>query len=240
MTRPLIGIGADVFTPRDHAGVYFSYIEALVRAGAAALIIPPQDDVESLLRQIDGILLTGGADCDPLAYGEERHPSVHVMDPRRQSNDLRLAALARETNLPTLGICLGMQVMNVAAGGKLVQDIKSYFNDALQHESDSVHRVRHDVKVSDDTRLASIIGAGTHEVNSTHHQAVRIPGKGLASTAHASDGIIEALEDRERDFYVGVQWHPEDMVGERSATDLFSAFVAAARSRAKERMEGSV
>jgi gamma-glutamyl-gamma-aminobutyrate hydrolase PuuD len=237
MSRPLIGIGADVAqeASRDRAFVFFNYIDAIVRAGGAAVIIPPQQEIESLIESLDGVLLVGGADCDPLVYGEERHPSVKVMDPRRQTNETSLASLARDLRVPTLGICLGMQMMNVAAGGKLVQDIKSYFDDALQHESGPEGRSRHEVKVDADTKLASVIGAGTHDVNSTHHQAVRVTGENLVATAHAPDGIIEALEDPRLPFYLGVQWHPEDMTGEPSATRLFEAFVAAARERTRSR-----
>src|ERR1700737_2583428 len=197
-TKPIIGIGSDVAHKegqRDRAFVYTTYTEALRRAGAVAVIIPPQpENAAAILDGLDGILLAGGDDCDPAAYGETPHPTVEPMDPRRQSNELALARVARERGIPTLGICLGVQVMNVASGGTLIQDIAS----EVQREID---------------------------VNSSPHQAIRNVGEGLRVTAHAPDGVIEGLEDPSHPFYVGVQWHPEDMSGERSASALFGAFV---------------
>ena len=119
MKKPLIGIGSDVVQKngeRDRAFVYTTYIESLKRAGAVPVLIPPQpENVADILDGIDGLLLAGGDDCDPSEYGEEKHPSCEPMDPRRQQNDLGLAKLARARGVPTLGICLGVQVMNVAA-----------------------------------------------------------------------------------------------------------------------------
>src|SRR5262245_23042687 len=127
MTKPVIGIGADIVVQegeRDRAFVYTTYTEALRRAGAVVVIVPPQpENAADLVASLDGILLAGGDDYDPAAYGEERHASCATMDPRRQENELALAKAARERGVPTLGICLGLQSMNVAAGGTLIQDI---------------------------------------------------------------------------------------------------------------------
>ena len=130
MPKPLIAIGADVASDgtRDRAFNYMTYVSAVLAAGGVPLIVPPQSDPENLAAVIeaaDGVLLAGGFDCDPSVYGEEPHPSCELMDPRRQQNDLELARLARQSRVPTLGICLGMQVMNVARGGTLVQDVPS-------------------------------------------------------------------------------------------------------------------
>jgi putative glutamine amidotransferase len=157
------------------------------------------------------------------------------MDPRRQSNDLTLARVARERGIPTLGICLGLQVMNVAAGGTLIQDINSAMQTEIEHVSEPSDRARHDVTIEQGTRLSRILGERELNVNSSHHQAIRDLGAGLHVTAHAPDGVIEGLEDPQHPFYVGVQWHPEDMPGERSADVLFGAFVEAARRHATER-----
>jgi putative glutamine amidotransferase len=244
-TAPLIGVGADIALhekwQRDRVHAYGPYIEALKRAGAIPLIIPPQpENVPALGEILDGIVLMGGRDCDPSLYGEDPHDTVEVMDLRRQENDLALARLGRELRIPTLGICLGAQVMNVVAGGSLIQDIASQHPGDLQHRSEPGERLRHDVIIHPGTRLAAILGSGTHNVNSSHHQAVRVPGEGLEISAHAPDGIVEAVEDRSHPFSVGVQWHPEDMPGEDSSERLFAAFVEAARAYADRRLSENV
>ena len=240
MTKPLIGIGSDVLQmegERDRAFVYTTYVEALRRAGALPVLIPPQpENAAELVESLDGILLAGGEDCDPALYGQERHPQVvDLLDERRQSNDLALAKVARDRGIPTLGICLGLQVMNVASGGTLVQDIDSQVETEIQHASMPADRARHDVMVQQGTRLASIVPAVELNVNSSHHQAIAEVAEGLRVTAHAPDGIVEGLEDPRHPFYVGVQWHPEDMAGEGSANTLFAAFVQAAREYAQSK-----
>jgi putative glutamine amidotransferase len=244
MTKPIIGIGSDVYaTPgeRDRAFVYTTYIESLRQAGAIPVMIPPQpENAEDIVRELDGIVLAGGEDCDPAVYGEESHPSVEPMDPRRQNNDLTLARVARERGIPTLGICLGLQVMNVAAGGSLVQDIDSQMETEIEHVSEPEDRARHDVKIEPGTKLAGILRPGNLNVNSSHHQAIKNVGEGFRVTAYAPDGIVEGLEDPNHPFYVGVQWHPEDMKGENSAAALFGAFVEAARNYARKKREAEV
>ncbi|MGZ4810159.1 MAG: gamma-glutamyl-gamma-aminobutyrate hydrolase family protein [Thermoanaerobaculia bacterium] len=239
MRKPVIGIGSDIHvTPgeRDRAFVYTTYVESLRLAGAIPVLIPPQpENAAEIVSDLDGILLAGGDDFHPAAYGEEPHPTVEPMDERRQHNDLTLARLAREHHVPTLGICLGLQAMNVAAGGTLIQDINSHLETHIVHESDPADRVRHDVLIEPGTKLATILPARQHDVNSSHHQAIKDVGKGLRVTARAPDGIIEGLEDPQHPFYLGVQWHPEDMPGESSATAIFGAFVEAARRRVAEK-----
>lgn len=245
MSKPLIAIGADVASDgtRDRAFNYMTYVNAVVDAGGVPLIVPPQEmkeNLSSVIDSVDGVLLAGGFDCDPSEYGEEQHPTCELMDPRRQQNDLELARLARSRRVPTLGICLGMQVMNVAAGGTLIQDIRSENASCLDHESEPANRNRHEVNIAGGTRLAELIGSGTKNVNSSHHQAVRRAGEGLRVTASAPDGVIEALEDPALPFYVAVQWHPEDMRGEDVASTLFAAFVAAARAHAERKRSALV
>lgn len=233
MTKPIIGIGSDLQSDpgkRERAFAYVTYVEALRRAGAVPVLIPPQpENAADLIEGLDGILLAGGYDCDPGVYGAEPHPSIEPMDPRRQSNDLALAKIARQTSIPTLGICLGLQVMNVAAGGTLVQDIDSELDTEIRHASEPEDRARHDVLLEEGTRLAGIVRQRELDVNSSHHQAIKDVGAGLRVTAHAPDGVVEGLEDPRHPFYVGVQWHPEDMNGDGSAAALFGAFVEAAR-----------
>src|SRR5437764_6316629 len=198
MTKPLIGIGSDVLQKqgeRDRAFVYTTYVDSLRRAGAIPVIIPPQaENAADVVDDLDGILLAGGDDFDPAAYGEPRHPTVEPMDPRRQENDLFLARLARERGIPTLGICLGVQVMNVAAGGTLIQDIDSAVGTEIDHASEPSDRHRHDVHIDASTKLGGILGARELNVNSSHHQAIGRVANGLRVTAKAPDGIVEALE----------------------------------------------
>ncbi|HUJ14906.1 MAG TPA: gamma-glutamyl-gamma-aminobutyrate hydrolase family protein [Thermoanaerobaculia bacterium] len=240
MTKPIIGIGSDVLRQkgeRDRAFAFATYVEALRSAGAIPVIIPPQpENAEQIVEALDGILLAGGDDCDPQVYGEERHPTVEPMDPRRQNNDIALARAARRRGIPTLGICLGVQMMNVAAGGTLIQDIDSELRTDIEHASEPSDRHRHPVLVEEATHLAKIVGEQELTVNSSHHQAIRHVGDGLCVTALAPDGIIEGLEDPSLPFYVGVQWHPEDMATEASAEKLFGAFVDAARRYAVKKL----
>lgn len=245
MNKPLIGIASDVEHvegQRDRAFTYLTYVESLRRAGAIPVLIPPQpENASAIVEELDGILLAGGEDCDPTLYGEERHPRVtDLMDERRQTNDLTLAQVARQRGIPTLGICLGLQVMNVAGGGTLVQDIDSAIDTEIRHASKPEDRARHDIMVEQGTKLASIVPAVELNVNSSHHQAIGRVAEGLRVTAHAPDGVVEGLEDPRHPFYVGVQWHPEDMAGEGSASTLFGAFVEAARKYAETRKETPV
>ena len=161
MSKPIIGIGSDInVTPgkRERAFVYNTYVESLKRAGAVPVLIPPQpENAADLVSDLDGILLAGGDDCDPELYGEERHPSVEPMDPRRQTNDVTLAGLARERGIPTLGICLGVQVMNVVAGGTLIQDLHTEAPSEIEHVSEPEDRARHEVIVEHGTKLEQIL-----------------------------------------------------------------------------------
>jgi putative glutamine amidotransferase len=241
--KPVIGIGSDILTTpgeRDRAFVFATYVDSLRRAGAIPVLIPPQpENTADIVEELDGILLAGGDDCDPALYGEDRHPTVETMDTRRQDNDLSLARVARERGIPTLGICLGVQMMNIAAGGSLIQDIGSQLKTEIEHVSDPEDRARHDVIIEKGTQLSSILGGGRFNVNSSHHQAIKQVGRGFRVTAQAPDGIVEGLEDPQLPFYLGVQWHPEDMPGENSASALFGAFVEAARKYAEARRQAS-
>ncbi len=194
------------------------------------MVLAPLADDESLddLRNhIDGLLLTGGEDLDPALWGEPPHPAVKMIDPRRQRSDLRLLAWADRLGLPVLGICLGCQEMAVHRGGRILQHVPDETKE--RHRNDKRPRATHEIRIEAGSLLASIVGAGPLEVNSGHHQAVREAGRGLSVVARSPDGIIEAIEDPTPGrFFLGVQWHPEDLVREGPHRALFAALCRAA------------
>lgn len=240
MTRPIIGIPTDIYTPdtgRERAFVYLTYVEALRRAGAVPVLIPPQpENARQLVETLDGVVLAGGFDCDPSLYNETAHATLEPMDPRRQENELAIARAAYEAGIPTLGICLGMQMMNVSRGGSLIQDIDSAVETDIRHASIPEDRARHEVIVDAGSRLATMLPSLEFNVNSSHHQAVARVGEGLRVTAHAPDKVVEAIEDPKHPFFIGVQWHPEDMAGEASAEGVWTAFIESARAYAERRV----
>lgn len=241
MARPLIGISCDVAPVsnaelRERVFIWATYLDAIVKAGGTPLLVPVHaDDLERVVASIDGLILAGGDDISPDAYGDAPRACGDLLDPRRQRNDLRLAAFSRERSLPLLGICLGSQVMNVAAGGTLFQDIPSECKDPLEHRGSPGKRRRHVVEIEPESTLSSILRTNSVEVNSGHHQSVREPGAGLRVVARSLDGVVEAVEDPRHPFYVGVQWHPEEMLGEDSADRLFSALIEASHRRLESR-----
>ncbi len=219
----------------EHPDAYFirkAYVDAIVQAGGIPLIVPPQpkERVAAALSRVQGLVLTGGVDVDPRLYGEQPRPSCGEISPLRDELDLAAAAYALQHNLPLLAICRGVQVLNVALGGSLVQDIPDEVPGALKHRQQAPGwYATHAVAVQPDTLLSSIVGSGTLDVNSLHHQAVKRVGKGLRIAATAPDGIIEALESTEHRFVLGVQWHPELMVEScPAARAVFEHFVHAA------------
>ena len=216
---------------RERSFTYNSYVEAVRRAGGAPFLAPPLvDNLDSLLEVTDGIIIPGGDDLDSSLFNEPLHPSVVVMHPRRQSHDLAVVRAAIARDIPYFGICLGMQLLGFAAGGRIMQDIASMHAGAIEHQSTPANRRRHPVTIEPGTLLARLTGAGTAEVNSTHHQAVAAVGERLVAGAYAPDGVIEAIELPGLRFCLGVQWHPEDMVGDRMSDPLFRGFIEAAGS----------
>ncbi len=236
---PLIGITASTASsagiPRIRTNS--AYANAIALAGGVPLILPPAESArfaEEIADAVDGLLLAGGEDVDPTRYGAARHPRTEELNPARDTAELALVAAARARRLPLLGICRGLQLLNVAHGGTLVQDIDEELAGALPHRCKSRRQERvHEVKVEADSRLASALGAHRLPVNSVHHQAARGIGAGLRVVARAPDGLIEGLEWREAEWWaVAVQWHPEELVELEGDWDrsLFSAFVRAARA----------
>jgi putative glutamine amidotransferase len=211
------------------------YRASLEAAGARIRELTPDDPLPQALDGCSGLMLTGGADVDPIEYGEsERHPSVEL-DHERDRYELALAREALVRDLPVLAICRGAQVLNTAAGGTLVQDIPSAFPGAIDHQRpDTRDGHVHDVTESPGTCLWTLMApqltdAPSVPVNSRHHQSVATPAPGFIVSAVSPDGIVEAIEKPDADFCVGVQWHPENFRRHGEFNTLFEGFVEAAR-----------
>jgi putative glutamine amidotransferase len=213
------------------------YIASVEQTGARARVLEVTESPRKVVREIDGVLLTGGGDVDPVFYGEERHPETHDAEPGRDEFELDLARRAMEEDLPLLAICRGAQVLNVAAGGTLVQDIPSHVATELSHSVAEPRNAEcHEISIEPGTQLAhalgrSVQGACSCRVNSRHHQSVGRPGKGLTVCATATDGIVEAIELPDARFCIGVQWHPENFWQTGEFRSLFDEFVRAASER---------
>ena len=213
------------------------YEEAVRRAGGEVRILNYDTDRPAeVVKEVDGILLPGGDDVTPSLYGDEPHPKFEAAEPGRDAYELELAKRAGDADVPLFAICRGIQVLNVARGGTLVQDIPSQLPDAIPHEvRDTPFTIAHDVWVSEGTLLHDLlrerIDGDACPVNSRHHQAVQKIGEGLVVSATAPDGVIEAVEDPSKRFCLGVQWHPENFYRTGEFRALFEAFVAAAGER---------
>ena len=221
------------------------YIASVEQTGARVRILEVSESPRQVLQEVHGLLLTGGGDVDPAFYGEVRHPLTEDAEPGRDEFEIDLARRAMTDNVPMLAICRGAQVMNVAAGGTLVQDIPSAIASGLSHAVPEPKNVDcHDIAIEPDSRLADALGpqaAATCScrVNSRHHQAVGRLGNGLVVSARAADGIAEAIEKPEAAFCIGVQWHPENFWETGEFRPLFDRFVGAARRRLSASGTGS-
>lgn len=239
--RPLIGVTAYTRINQETGWQYdVSYAQnalAVERAGGLPVLVPSTLSMESLraiYERLDGVLLPGGGDVDPKYYQQDAHPTVHLVDDDRDRTEIAMTQWAVQDDVPVFGICRGIQVMNVALGGTLVQDIPSQVQTELIHDipNDKPRSTRlHAVKLDESSRLARITGANLLEVNSLHHQAIGTPAPVIRVTAHAPDGVIEAMEIPDKHFAMAVQWHPEDMGDDERMRRIFENFVEAARQR---------
>jgi putative glutamine amidotransferase len=236
---PVIGLPTLAIPPGPKPprfGINQSYVRALAAAGCAPVLIPVLDDDERLRAiydRLDGIVFPGGADIAPHEYGEEPIDNLNIIEAPRDRTELTLARWAFADDLPTLGICRGQQLLNVALGGTLYQDLKHQGVTTVEH-SDADGRARsamiHRVRLDPDSRLAQLIDETNIEVNSLHHQAVKDVAPPLRATGTSDDGVIEALESTDRRFLIAVQWHPEEIDSIPWVRRLFQGFVLAAQT----------
>jgi putative glutamine amidotransferase len=236
--KPVIGINCSLEgenTPR--LSLNSGYYEAVKRAGGVPVLLAPleeAEDIEGLLKGLDGLILSGGEDLWPERYGQRPHPKTNLVSKERDIFDFKLVRQALDMNMPILGICLGEQLLNVALGGSLIQDLPSQSaldGAGVAHNSKTVHKI----KVGRGTHLYELLGTDTLLVNSSHHQAVDRLGKGMKVSARAEDGVIEAIESTKHSLVIGVQWHPERMLGDFLQKRLFTTFLEAVRGHATKR-----
>lgn len=228
--KPVIGITTDVEKNDKHV-LNNTYVKAVIRAGGLPIILPvgAEEDVKQFAGLIDGLLLTGGGDIDPTIFGEEPHLRLGDVDPARDAVELDLFKEVLALNKPILGVCRGLQIMNIALGGNMYQDIYAQKEgDLLQHiqKAPNSHG-SHFVQVEKESLLESITKTSQIKVNSYHHQAVKDVPKPLIISGVASDGVIEAIESTAHTFVLGVQWHPEALAQKEDAVSLriFDAFI---------------
>ncbi len=247
MPRPLIALSTSelheprrarlvrqTLTHRRDLALGMDYPQAIAQAGGVPVVVPPTDavDIDALLERVDGLCLSGGPDIDPSAYGAKPHRALGPTDPEVDRFELALVRAAQARDLPILCLCRGMQTLNVARGGTLIQDLPSQRPSSVPHRQEGsglppTHRVR----IEPGCALATALQAVEVEVNTFHHQAVDRLGDGLRPVAWTPDDLIEGIEDPEQRFLVGVQWHAESLCALPEQRALFAAFTAAAVHR---------
>lgn len=245
--KPIIGITTGEIINRDRPwadyvlGQSHAYSDAIVAAGGSPIILPIINDdaaISSQLKILDGILFAGGDDVGPAYYGEEPYDSVENSE-ARDSYEMKLISQAFARDIPILGICRGMQLINIARGGNMYQDIPTDLPNTLNHHRSSHEKndafLSHNLNVLPETVLAKILNKNNIQTNSRHHQAVRSVGAGLKVNAYAEDNIVEGIEDASAKFLVGVQSHPESLFSKAESAwfPLFQAFVKAAAQKVK-------
>lgn len=241
-TKPLIGMNADFRAARKDAPA-FSYIcagyyDSLIKAGAIPVIIPPllhEEDLHRVLDLLDGVLLAGGADLDPRRDGFMLHPSVRILDGRREQFDRMLVRLVGERRIPIFGIGVGMQLLNVSQGGNLFLHVPEDVPRALPHLDPMDPAHRHALEVEPGSLMERVYGEGEIRVNSMHHMAIDEVAPGFSVTARCPDGITEAIESRMNDWFaMGTQFHPESLSASALDLRIFEEFLAGVKGNVAE------
>jgi len=238
MSAPLIGITTYGRDEGNRFSLPADYVDAVRRAGGAAVLLPPGEaNVDRWLDLLDGVVLAGGGDLDPRLYGGSPHETIYMVDAERDRSEIAIARRIVASQLPALGICRGMQVLNVALGGTLHEHLPDRFGDSVRHRAPPREPTSHAIRADASSRIAEIFGAHEFEAESWHHQAVRDLAAGLVVVAHAPDGVIEAIEKPDHPWLYAVQWHPElsasrDPVQQRVFDRLVEAAIRLRASRA--------
>ena len=240
MPDPLIGLTC-ARTPSQYTDMLISvteaYTQAVSHAGGCPVLIPlglPDGQLKDIIGRVDGILLTGGGDIHPTQYGSAAHPKVAEVDEDRDRVEIELFREAVANRIPLLGICRGLQVINIALGGTLYEDLLDQRPNTTNHDFFNGYPrdyLAHNVQLTPSSQLSRILSTRSLDVNSLHHQGIRELATGLEATAHATDGVIEAIELKDYSFGLAVQWHPEWLQAHIHMRALFQAFIQAAANK---------
>ena len=228
---PLIGITTYARDEQNHVHLPAEYVDAVRRAGGCAVLLPPgEPQLDVVFGKLDGLIIAGGGDIDPQRYGSSQHPAVYMIDRERDEMELALAQRVLESELPTLCICRGTQILNVVLGGTLHVHLPDVVGESIRHRAPPREPVPHPVQVESSSRLAELMGQTGVEPMSWHHQSIDQVGTGLRVVARAADDVIEAIEYPSHPWLIGVQWHPEltaadDMSQQRLFDELIEAAV---------------
>jgi len=215
-----------------------AYIKAIIQAGGVPVVIPSMladNGWEVLYKRLDGVVFSGGGDIAPQHFNGEDHPRIESVDPQRDTVELNLLRAVIDDGKPFLGICRGIQTLNVGLGGTLYEHLGEQFRGEIDHTYPTTMRTTlvHEVKIEEDTQTAQIVGEPILKVNSLHHQGLREIAPGLRATGYAPDGLVEAVELPGHPFGLAVQWHPEWLTDQQQTRNLFKAFVDAARDKSR-------
>lgn len=229
-TSPIIGITSYVAHDINSFCSPAAYSKAVQRAGGIPILLPPmQLDVSAILERVDGVILTGGGDIEPECYGGVAHPTIYGTDRDRDTAELNLAHHLLKLDKPILGICRGLEILNVACGGSLIAHIPDVFGETILHRVERLTPSSHLVDIFPDTCLGRILGESSVQVVSWHHQAVSHAPEGWRVCAKAPDGLIEALEHETHPWAIALQWHPEMSPHDPLQQRIFTAFIQAAQ-----------
>lgn len=239
MLKPIIGVTPGISEDEKFYKVSTDNLAAIEKAGGIPLVLSylsKAQDIKQIVEKIDGLYLTGGDDIDPKYFNEDPHPNIGAFNPKRDALEMKITKLMLTKNKPILGVCKGTQMLNLAAGGDMYQDIYAQIDtDLIQHRQKAPRYVAtHDVKLIKDSLIYQILGKENIRVNSLHHQANRQVGKGFIVSGKAADGVIEAIESLKHRFVLGLQWHPEMLaIGGNDAFSLkiYEAFIVACQNK---------
>lgn len=237
---PLIGLTTYGRNSADQFHLYANYVDAVRLAGGVPVLLPPgESQPEALLTKLDGLVFTGGGDISPACFDGDDHPTIYSLDSERDRFELALADRALTSSIPILGICRGLQVLNLASrGDKLVSHVPDIFTQ-IQHRIEPPNResraqpTGHPVRVSPNSRLAQIVAADEIPVVSWHHQAIKTVPPRWQLAAQAADGLIEAIEHTQHPWLLALQWHPEMSINDGYQLKIFKAFILAAQASAQ-------